>query len=74
MAFFAQQANGTENVREKMVRRNKINVVDMMAFDQFLQITEKFPQSHVRAKALLGDLVVLAERAFERATTEKYGA
>jgi len=57
-----------------MVRCHKINVMHMMASDQILQLPEQFAQTHICAQTLMGDLVILAEGAFEGATTEKYGS
>ena len=57
-----------------MVRCHKINVMHMIMRDQIFQLPKQFAQTRMCAQALMGDLVILAERAFEGATTEKHGS
>lgn len=57
-----------------MVRCHKINVMHMMVSDQFIQLPKQFAQTHMCSQTLMGDLVILAEGAFEGATTEKHGS
>ena len=57
-----------------MVRCHEISAMHIIMPDQIFQLPKQFPQTHICAQTLMGDLVILAEGAFEGATTEKHGS
>ena len=56
---------------EEMIRGDKVDVVDMTQFNHVDQPAEQFLQTHVPAQVFMGNLVILAERAFKGAAAEK---
>jgi hypothetical protein len=61
-------------MREKMIRRDKVDIVHVTQFNHIDQTAEEFLETYVSTQAFAGNLVVLAKRALKGAAAQKYGS
>lgn len=70
-ARFSQHAHQPEHVREEMIGCNHVDVVDSECIDHMGYLSVKFREPDRGAQPVVGDLVILAVAATQRAAGEK---